>query len=40
MAQIGAWEQAHWKEEAARNKAKKAKRDYENTITQAMFGLA
>jgi hypothetical protein len=38
IARLDEWERAHLKEEAARNKAKKAKKDYEDTIRLAMFG--
>ena len=37
-ARLDDWERAHLKEEAARNKARKAKKDYEDTIRLAMFG--
>jgi hypothetical protein len=38
LAQFDDWEQAHCKEEEARDKAKKAKKDYEDAIRQSMFG--
>jgi hypothetical protein len=38
VAQVDIWEQAHFKEEDARNKAKKAKSDYEDAIRQSLFG--
>jgi hypothetical protein len=38
LAQLDDWEQAHFKEEEARDKAKKAKKDYEDAIRQSMFG--
>ena len=38
VAQLDDWEQAHFREEEARNKAKKAKRDYEDAIRQSLFG--
>jgi hypothetical protein len=38
VAQVDDWEQAHFKEEEARNKAKKAKKDYENVIRQSLYG--
>jgi hypothetical protein len=38
VAQLDDWEQAHFKEEEARNKAKKAKKDYEDAIRQSLFG--
>ena len=37
VAQVDEWEQAHFKEEEARNKAKTAKKDYENAIRQDLF---
>src|SRR5580700_9267939 len=37
VAQVDEWEQAHFKEEEARNKAKAAKKDYENAIRQDLF---
>jgi hypothetical protein len=37
-AKLDDWEHAHFREEAARNKAKKAKKDYEDAIRQGMFG--
>ena len=38
VAQVDDWEGAHFKEEEARNKAKKAKKDYEDAIRQGLFG--
>jgi hypothetical protein len=38
VAELDDWEQAHFKEEEARNKAKKAKKDYEDAIRQSLFG--
>jgi hypothetical protein len=38
VVQLDEWEQAHFKEEEARNKAKKAKKDYEDAIRQSLFG--
>jgi hypothetical protein len=37
LALVDKWEQAHFTEEAARNKAKKAKKEYEDAIRQSMF---
>ena len=37
LAQIDDWEKAHFREEAARNTAKKAKKDYEEAIRQQLF---
>jgi hypothetical protein len=37
-AQLDDWQQAHFKEEEARNKAKEAKKHYEDAIRQNMFG--
>ena len=37
VAQVDTWEHAHFKEEDARNKAKKAKKDYEEAIRQSLF---
>ena len=37
MAEVDEWEQAHFKEEEARNKAKTAKKDYEDAIRQDLF---
>jgi len=37
VAQVDEWEHAHFKEDEARNKAKKAKKDYEAAIRQSLF---
>jgi hypothetical protein len=37
VAQVDEWEQAHFKEEEARNRAKAAKKDYEDAIRQDLF---
>jgi hypothetical protein len=37
VAQVDEWEEAHFKEEEARNKAKTAKKDYEDAIRQDLF---
>lgn len=37
VAQVDAWEEAHFREEAARTKAKKAKADFEAAIREALF---
>jgi hypothetical protein len=36
-AKIDAWEAAHFREEAAREKAKGAKREYEDALRQKFF---
>lgn len=38
VAQVDAWEQAHFKEDKARTKAKRAKKDYEDAIRRNLFG--
>jgi hypothetical protein len=38
VAQVDDWENAHFKEEEARNKAKQAKNDYEDAIRRGLFG--
>jgi hypothetical protein len=38
VAELDDWEQAHFNEEEARNKARKAKKDYEDAIRQSLFG--
>ena len=38
LAQLDDWEQAHFKEEEARNKAKDAKSDYEDALREKFFG--
>lgn len=37
LAQVDEWEGAHFKEDEARNRAKKAKKDYEGAIRQSLF---
>ena len=37
LAQVDNWEEAHFREEDARNKAKKAKAAYESAIRQKLF---
>jgi hypothetical protein len=37
LSQVDEWEHAHFKEEDARNKAKKAKKDYEDAIRKGLF---
>jgi hypothetical protein len=37
LAQVDVWEQAHFNEEEARNKAKQAKKDYEDAIRECIF---
>lgn len=37
LSQVDEWEHAHFKEENARNKARKAKRDYEAAIRESFF---
>ncbi len=37
LEQVDEWEHAHFKEDEARNKAKKAKSDYEAAIRQTLF---
>jgi hypothetical protein len=38
LAQVDDWEEAHFAEEEARKKAKKAKQHYEEAIRRAFFG--
>ncbi len=38
LAQVDDWEEAHFAEEKARNKARKAKQHYEDAIRRAFFG--
>ena len=38
VAELDDWERAHFNEEEARNKARKAKKDYEDAIRQSLFG--
>jgi hypothetical protein len=40
VVQLDDWEQAHFNEEEVRNNAKKAKKDYEDTIRQSLLGQA
>lgn len=37
VAQVDEWEGAHFKEDEARNKAKRAKKSYEDAIRQRLF---
>jgi hypothetical protein len=37
LAQVDAWEAAHFKEDESRNRAKQAKKDYEDAIRQSLF---
>jgi hypothetical protein len=37
VAEIDKWEAAHFREEGARNEAKKAKREYEDALRQKFF---
>jgi hypothetical protein len=37
LAQVDEWEHAHFGEEEARNKAKKAKKEYEDAIRKGLF---
>jgi hypothetical protein len=37
-ANVDKWEEAHFREEDARNKALAAKKDYEGAIRQRLFG--
>ncbi len=37
LAQVDEWEGAHFKEDEARNAAKKAKKDYEGAMRQSLF---
>jgi hypothetical protein len=38
IAEVDKWEQAHFKEEEIRGKAKAAKKRYENALRQKLFG--
>ena len=38
VAEIDEWEKAHFDEEEARNKAKQAKKDYEDALREKIFG--
>jgi hypothetical protein len=40
IAEVDKWEDAHFREEEARNKAKAAKRDYEAALRLKFFGFA
>ena len=40
VAEVDKWENAHFREEEARNKAKAAKRDYEAALRLKFFGFA
>jgi len=37
LAEVDRWEQAHFDEEDAREKAKEAKQDYENALREKFF---
>ena len=37
VAQVDEWEGAHFKEDEARNRAKQAKKNYEDAIRQRLF---
>jgi hypothetical protein len=37
VAQVDEWEGAHFKEDEARNRAKQAKKSYENALRQRLF---
>jgi hypothetical protein len=37
LAQVDKWEAAHYKEGEARNRAKQAKKDYEDAIRERLF---
>jgi hypothetical protein len=37
LAQVDSWEAAHFKEDEARNRAKQAKKEYEDAIRQSLF---
>jgi hypothetical protein len=39
VAQVDRWEHAHFREEELRNKAKSAKKDYENALRFRFFGI-
>ncbi len=39
VAQIDQWEQAHFREEELRSKAKRAKKEYENALRFKFFGI-
>jgi hypothetical protein len=38
LAEVDRWEQAHFREEEVRNKAKAAKKDYEAAVRSKFFG--
>jgi hypothetical protein len=38
VAEIDKWEAAHFREEEARNQAKKAKKEYEDALREKFFG--
>ena len=38
VAQVDRWEQAHFDEEEARNRAKAAKTEYEDALREELFG--
>lgn len=38
IAEVDKWEAAHFREEAARDKAKAAKSDYEDALREKFFG--
>ena len=38
LAEVDAWEAAHFREEEARDKAKAAKAEYEDELRQVFFG--
>jgi hypothetical protein len=38
VAEVDKWEAAHFQEEAARDKAKEAKSDYEDALREKLFG--
>lgn len=38
VVKVDDWEKAHFKEEGARAKAKQAKNDYEDAISESLFG--
>jgi hypothetical protein len=38
VAEIDRWEEAHFREEKLRNRAKAAKKEYENALREKFFG--
>jgi len=38
VAEVGQWEQAHFREDEIRNKVKAAKRQYEDALREKFFG--